>query len=729
MKYIIQHDSRDCGATCLCMIARYYGMKISIAKCRELTATDRSGTNIYGLVDGAAQIGLSGNGLSGDQAELEAYLSDNKSVFPFIAHIISERNQFHFVVVEKITRNCFVIADPEVGKRRISKEDFYKCWTGNVIFFSKTDEFDKNRFKQKTGIVSILPIVLSQYKQFISIIVLSLIVSLIGILGTFVFKIIIDSNFDGLEIVAGTLGLNIYNNGIGIIGLIFGSLIILYVFQGLFNYIRGWLLCRVSAVIEKELSLSYYDHLVDLPVSSIQTRQVGEYLSRFGDIESIRQAVSSATVTLFFDSFMAIIGGIILAKMNLFLFQITLIIVLLYIIIVTIYRKPIENKYIRVMEDNAILQSWLKESIDGLEMVKAHNAVDETKKDTKERSVRLIKSLVSSSLLSLSQETVISLVDSIGGIILLWIGFNKVLTSEMTLGSLMTFYALFAYFSGPIKSLLELQPLIQKAAVANDRLSDVMGLTLEEVGIEDERLKIDKLELNNINFRYGQRELTLEDISLNIHKGEKIAIIGESGSGKTTLVKLLLKFYNPESGQILINGKNISDISIKSIRDAIAYVDQDSFLFADTIKNNLKFGNEDITDEEIVNVCKLCKADEFISKLPMKYDFPLCEKGTNLSVGQRQRLAIARALLRKPDVLILDEATSNLDTITESAIKDVLFSYAGDIIYIIIAHRMSTISNCDRIVVMDGGKIIEDGTHDELMSKKGKYFELKNKQL
>lgn len=303
------------------------------------------------------------------------------------------------------------------------------------------------------------------------------------------------------------------------------------------------------------------------------------------------------------------------------------------------------------------------------------------------------------------------------------------LSGQVTVGSVMTFYVLLAYFTEPIKNLVELQPTIQTAFVAADRLNDILDLQSEPLEENQEILPvIDKLEFQNVDFRYGNRELTLENVSFSIHKGDRIAIVGESGSGKTTLAKLLLRFYEPESGNIMMNGEKIENLDLHALRQAIAYVDQNTFLFSDSIKDNLKLGNAKATDEEIEKACTISRADEFIKKLPWGYDTPLDENGMNLSGGQRQRLAIARALLKKPQILILDEATSNLDTITEAGIKSTISQSDKDITYIIIAHRLTTVKDCSCILVMENGKIAESGTHDQLMKKGGLYAKLWNMQ-
>jgi len=385
------------------------------------------------------------------------------------------------------------------------------------------------------------------------------------------------------------------------------------------------------------------------------------------------------------------------------------------------------------MEDNAQLTSYLVESLNGIQTIKAYKAEGEANLNTEKKFITLLRSIFKLSWVSNLQGSLNGFLEAVGGIVILWVGAINVLNGNISIGQLITFNALLAYFLNPVKNLINLQPMMQTAVVAADRLGEILDLDPEIQGTETNKLSPQNLtgdiEMIDISFRYGTRQLVIDGVTIKAKQGEKIAFVGESGSGKTTLAKLLLNLYTPEKGEILIGGTNIKDIRIDSLRERIAYVPQETFLFSGTIMENLMLGLNDATPEDVIESAKIAKAHEFINELPLRYETMLEENGTNLSGGQRQRLAITRAILKKPDILILDEATSNLDSITERAIEQTIEEYSKGITTFIIAHRLSTIKRCDRIYLTDKGRIAEEGTHDELIAKKGQYYNLVSAQF
>lgn len=740
MRVVWQHDQRDCGAACLSMIAAHYGRKLPISRLRELTKTDKTGTNLYGLVHGAEQLGFRAEALSGDAGELTQGIRSGEVRFPFVAHIVSENAMLHYVVVYGMKRGAIQIADPGKGKYTQKPEDFFACWTGYIVTFQKTESFHKGN-ETKGSFFRFFALLRGQYRKLAAIFALSLLISAIGILGSFVFQLVMDElipNYyeigESADVQCGTeeyvheddspleYALEQIACLAGNFDLLFCALIGLYLLQAGIQFIRSYLIILLSRKIDLRLTLSYYNHIMDLPMSSVYLRQTGEYLSRFSDADTIRQAISTATLTLLMDSVMVIVCGAILYLQNEQLFWVSMLMIVLYAVVVLVFRKPIERSNRAMMEMDATLQSCLKESIDGAGTVKAACAEPQVKKRTEKRFHRFLDAAQKVSLISATQDTLVGTVELVGTVIILWMGFAMVIAGQVSVGALITFDALLAYFTEPIKNLIELQPTIQTAFVAADRLNDILELKAEEMEVGDMLpLPVNCWEFHNVDFRYGNRELTLQGIDLTIHRGEKIAIVGESGSGKTTLAKLLLRFYEPERGEILADGKRIDQVSLTELRRQIAYVDQNTFLFSDTIANNLRLGNEAATEAELRRACEISCAAELIEQMPMGFEMPLDENGANLSGGQRQRLAIARALLQKPQLLILDEATSNLDTVTEAGIKKTIFELDTKLTCILIAHRLTTIKNCDRIYMMEKGKIVECGTHEELIANGGIY--------
>ena len=708
MKYycIKQHDITDCGAACLATISKQYGFSTSITKIREIAGTDKQGTNVYGICKAAEQLGFTAKGVKGDQ---EAFYSEIP--LPAIAHMVVNGSLFHYVVIHKIGKKEIIIADPAKGIVKKSPDEFFKEWTGIMILLVPSVDFKKGK-ETKSIFERFFCLLLPQKKLVFDIFLASILITLLGILGALYFQIIIDD-----ILPAGILKtLNVISIGV----------ILIRLFSVLLSYMRSQLLIYLSQKLDIALLLGYYDHVLKLPMNFFGTRKVGEIISRFQDASSVRDIISNATLTVLLDTIMAIVGGIMLFLKSAILFSIALIMVLFYFALVILFKKPLKKSNEKQMEDNAQLTSYLVESLNGIQTIKAFNCEKDVETETEFKFIKSLKSVFKLSTTSNTMVGLTSFVEVVGGVVITWVGAVNVINGKMSIGALLSFTALLVYFVEPIKNLINLLPTMQTAIVASDRLGEILDLEIEKGEKERNKISPDSLKgdinICNISFRYGTRQNVLNDFSMLIKKGERIAIVGESGAGKTTIAKLLLKFYEYDNGSITISDYALPDIKIESLRDKIAYVPQETYIFSGSIMDNLTFGIKDTTRENVIKCAQAAQIHDFINELPLRYDTHLDENGSNLSGGQKQRIAIARAMLKKPDILILDEATSNLDTITEKAIQDMIDKYSEGMTTIIIAHRLTTIKMCDRIFVVDKGRIVESGSHDQLMQYEQGYY-------
>ena len=719
-----QHDITDCGAACLATISKQHGFRTSITKIREVAGTDKQGTNAYGVIKAAEQLGFSAKGVKGDK---EAIFS--KFPLPCIAHVIVDGGLLHYVVIHKITKRQIILADPAKGIVKLTPQEFFGekaeegkppkyQWSGVLILMVPDTSFKKG--DETKGIFQrFFHLLKPQKRLIINIFFASILITIFGILGSFYFKLLID------DILPAGLVKTLHILSIGII--------LLNLFKVMLSAIRSHLLLYLSQKLDIALLLGYYNHILKLPMNFFGTRKVGEIISRFNDASKVRDAISGATLTIMIDTLMAVAGGIILYMQNSQMFAVTIVVLILYFVIVFSFNNWYKKLNQDQMENNAQLTSYMIESLNGIQTVKAYNAERKVNLETETKFVRLLRSVFKLSWVSNLQGSLVGFVELTGGIIILWVGAYSVIKGNLTIGQLITFNSLLAYFLDPVKNLINLQPQMQTTMVAADRLGEILDLEPERTSGEDKKLNPDTLQgdiwYRNVTFRYGTRRPVLEHITMNVKQGQKIALVGESGSGKTTLVKLLLNLYSPEEGEILIGGNNIKDINLDSLREKIAYIPQETFLFSGSIMENLILGLDDVTTEDVIEASKKASAHDFINEMPLRYETRLEENGSNLSGGQRQQLSIARAILKKPDILILDEATSNLDSITERAIQETIDEYAKDMTTIIIAHRLSTIKRCDMIYVMEKGKIVESGSHEQLIGIDGYYARFWGQQV
>lgn len=707
-KYLIkQHDASDCAAACLAMMCMYYKKDISITKLRDILGTDIKGTTLNGLEKGANKLGFDTKAIRVDK---KSFLS--KYTLPAIAHIITDEGLSHFVVIHKIKKDRVTILDPGKGYQKKSVNDFFNNFDGVMMLMIPNNEFERGKDKKYKTLYMFINLLLPQKKLFIYSIITSIILTALGITSSFFNKFLMD------EILPYALKnqLKIFVIGFLLLGIT----------QIVLSAIRQHMLLYLSQKIEIPLLLGYFNHIYKLPMNFFSTRKVGDILTRFSDAFTIKEILTSVSLSLIIDIGLATSTATILYMMNNTMFIIILILTVIDAALIYIFKEPYKKINLEQMEAGARLNSNIIEGLKGIETLKSLGVEDKSLETLEGEYINNLKITFKEGVLSNIQGTISSLTSTVGNLILMFIGANLVMDGKITLGSLMAFTSLSGYFMEPIGRLLGLQLSIQEASISLKRISEIYEVEKEQISEDKVKIKsIDgDIEFKNITFRYGSREPVLRDVSIKIPKGKKVALVGTSGSGKTTLSQLLLKYYNLEEGKIKIGDYDIEELDLYSLRKAIAYVPQNIELFSGTIRENILLGSSNVTQKELRDACENSGCSDFINRLPGKWDTFLDEAGRGLSGGERQRLAFARAIVKKSSFLILDEATSNLDFISEAKIYNTLFVKGKNTTMLIIAHRLSTIRSCDIIYVMDKGKVVEVGDHEILLSKKGYYYKL-----
>jgi ATP-binding cassette subfamily B protein len=502
-----------------------------------------------------------------------------------------------------------------------------------------------------------------------------------------------------------------------------GMLLIL-LFQTLFGMLRQYLVAHVGRKVDLALIVDYTRHILGLPLQFFEMRRVGEILSRVNDTAKVREAISGTTLTAVVDGTLVVLLTVLLWLYDVALALVATAFVPLLVLSGVVHHPTARRRSREAMEKAAQLSAHLVEDISSVETVKAFGAERMRAEEGEGRLVELVQSLFAIEKLGLSISALGTLVTALASLVVLWYGGHRVMGGILTIGQLMFFHSLLGYLLGPLERLACVNLKLQDALIAVDRLYQILDLAVE-ARADHQKATFQgvrhAIELEDVGFRYGCRANVLEHISLRIPAGTTVAIVGESGSGKSSLLKLLMGFYTPTAGRILIDGVDMRDFAVASLRSCIGLVAQEPFIFNGTMRENIAFGQPGASLEEVIEVAQVAGLEEFVTSLPERYDTLIGERGANLSGGQRQRLAIARALIRQPAILIFDEATSHLDTATERAIQVSLKTALAGKTVVLVAHRLSTIREADLIYVLHRGRIVQAGTHRQLLEQEGLY--------
>lgn len=708
-----QHDVTDCGAACLSSVAAHHGYRLPISRIRQYASTDRRGTNVLGMIEAATTLGFTAKGVKGPFESLASV------PLPAVAHVTDPVRQLqHYVVVYAVTPKHVIVMDPADGRvHRHRHETFKALWTGVLVLLVPAEHF---RTRDETT---------SVLRRFWQLVQPHRTVMGQAMIGAVVYTLLGLSTSVYVQKIVDYVIIDGNTNLLNLMSVIMIALLAVQVFIGA---MKSLYTLRTGQLIDGTLILGYYTHLLRLPQTFFDTMRVGEITSRINDAVKIRTFINDVSLDL-------VVNGLVIvcSFALMFFYSSTLALLMLTMIPVNAIIYYVTNRVNRrssraLMERASDLQAQLVESLNGMVTIKRFGLEWFANLKTETRFVRLLDAVYGAGVTAIASGNAAFLVSRLFTIILLWVGTHLVIGQTMTPGTLMSCYALLGFLSAPVSTLIGMNRTVQDALIAADRLFEIMDLEREASthkmdlttdGVGDVRFE-------HVSFRYGSRAEVFRDLSLTMKRGALTAIVGESGSGKSTLMSLLQQIYPLERGHVYIGDYDIAHVSTESLRRLVSVVPQQIDLFSGTVVENIALGDFEPDMRRLLGICKLIGITELVEKLPRGFETHLGENGCTLSGGQRQRVAIARALYKQPEILILDEATSSLDSASEQYVQRALHSLrAGGKTVIVIAHRLSTVMQADKIVVLENGHVVEEGSHAELMHREGRYRRLWEQQF
>ncbi|SHN12210.1 peptidase domain-containing ABC transporter [Flavobacterium xinjiangense] len=731
--YYHQSDKKDCGPTCLKIIAKYYGKIVNIQALRNYSETIRDGSKLVLISDAAEKIGFRTLGVKLNLAKLD------EVPLPSILHW----NKNHYVVLYKIKKDRYFISDPAFGLIEYTPVEFLKFWIGNnanetteegiALLLEPTPKFYQSEFdtevSNKFGFSLLVKYILP-YKSFITQLIIGLLAgSVLQLIFPFLTQSIVD--------------VGIQNRNIHFIYLVLFAQLFLFFGKTALELIRSWILLHLSARINISLISDFFIKLMNLPISFFDVRMTGDIMQRINDHHRIERILTTSSLNVLFSLINMLIMGGVLAYYNIQIFVVFFLGSFFYFLWVILFLKRREKLDYKRFTETSQEQSKVIELINGMQEIKLHNAEKQKRWGWEYVQARLFKVSMKGLVLEQTQTVGSNFINELKNIIIIFLSAKLVIDGEITLGMMMAISSIVGSLNGPIVQLITFIREVQDAKISLVRLSEIHE---KEDEIQQEAHQTHDIPkdcdiiVNDLSFRYiGSTIPVLKNLSLTIPAHKITAIVGTSGSGKTTLMKLLLKFYEPNSGKIILTSSpsplergasvDLGNLSQKTWRANIGAVMQEGFIFSDTIANNIAIGVDFIDKKRLIYASDVANIAEYINGLPLGYNTKIGMEGVGMSTGQKQRLLIARAVYKNPEMLFFDEATSALDANNEKVIMEKLDIFFKNKTVVVIAHRLSTVMNADQIVVLEKGKIIEIGNHKELVKQKGSYYELVRNQL
>jgi len=681
---VLQEGNKDCGAASLLSIVRYYGGDISLNRLIEMTKTTKEGTNFYNISKASSELGLLTKCYKVDD-----FLKIKEINPPFISQF-NYKNYTHFVVVYKVHDNKILIMDPAYGKNKLDVFDFTNNWTGYIMLFEKVSTlpcYNENKILNKI----IKDALINNMNIIIFLIILSLIFTVLSCLGGLYSEIIFDEVID-----------TEFNNLI-IITIIF---FILFILKNITNFVRNHLLIYLNQKLDISVIISTYSKVILLPYNYYHNKKVAEVLSRINDLSYIKSFVSKIIISIFLDLLIFVITSIIIYNINYKILLIFYFIIFLYVLIIVIFNNFIKNNIIINQENNVLVNNTIIESVSSFETIKGLNIESNIIFKFSKIYSKTLQALYNTEKLNNIILFIKELITDIGLLVVNLVTFKLIMDNNLTVGNYMTINFLSIYLIYPIRNLIELLNEFHYSKNSIKRANNLLDIDEENIYC-DRKLRITgNIRIKDLSYTFNNKNYILKNINILIKDKERVLLLGNSGSGKSTLLKILYRYLEIERNKIYINNYDINDYSLSDIRSDITYISQNEILFTGSIRDNIIL-NRNIGEIEYLNICKLLSVDEIVKDNILGYDYLLEENGLNVSGGERQRIILARSLLKDSNIIMIDEGFSQIDIKLEREILKNIFEYFYDKTFIIISHRRENMDLYDRVIKMEEGMVKE----------------------